>query len=186
MKKFLIYFLIAACLFMQTACGDDDTPEVVSDASSSVSLEREDIIDLSPTGSGAIPVSIPTENSIETTIKNYINAIYHAEIDSFTLMEDRSTPAEGDYKVYTIVEWDGTDGVTETAQTLQSETAKVAGNISPRLEMIQEITLVWMVPNLDGRAKITYSRVDGILELSDESYNNNLTLIQTEQGEPQT
>lgn len=180
MKKTLFLIVIFLLLLNLIACGEindeafgNDNLTVSDSASKNVDNDTISCIDSSNSDSSDILVSSSEPKNVEDIIKHLINEIDGTKIDSLTVMEDNNSSNVDNYKVYAIITWNRKHTASDSKQTIINYSDSIASSVNDKLGNIQDLFLVWIVPNLDSTASITYEKTDGMLSLKEEAFNKN-------------
>ena len=175
MKKILLLFLICTVLLSMSACGKDaeETSDQAYPASTEASSDKNDTTALDTGSSGSIDLSTArsSEQGIENTAKRLINALDGVQIDTLTVMGAANASEPGQYKIYAIITWDRKHNPADSQKILQDYSDSIANSADVELGNIQDLSLVWLVPSLQGRASITYEKTEGMLALKEEAYD---------------
>lgn len=177
MKKTLFIILIGVLLLSFNSCGkkggdapasptEGDAQQAGASDSGGFSLE----LDTESPADVSLSTAIATDTEIETYIKKLVNSYNGATMDTLTVMS--ATDGTGGYKVHAMITWNKKMNTQDSRKTLETYSATIASMVNANLENVQKLNLVWLVPNLDGRGKFTYKRVDGMLSLSEISFDS--------------
>nr|WP_315024695.1 hypothetical protein [uncultured Aminipila sp.] len=185
MKKILLLILICVLLFSFISCGkgddeniskdnrtessDSDTKESDNTTSSSLDTDSSASSDLSTTSSA--------EKNVEVFTKRLINAADGTKIDSLTVTKAASAD---NYKIYAIISWDRKHTPSDSQQIIKDYSDSFASSVDAKLGNVENLSIVWLVSNLDGTASITYDKTDGMLSLKEETYDKKFGITSEE------
>ncbi|QIB68355.1 hypothetical protein Ami103574_03060 [Aminipila butyrica] len=186
MKKIALSILLITLLLTMTACGKkEEDIQASGDSMSQQTSSEAAAADTSSAGSSPDSsttglktrydnslTSNPTDiRNIEDTMKSVILSVSSSiQIDSLTVM-DADLAAEGGYKVYAILTWKDTYSPADSRQFLQTYSSSIAGAADGKLGSLENLSLVWLVPNLNGSASLVYDKTDGLLDLREETFD---------------
>lgn len=178
MKKTLLLILICTLLLSMSSCGKSNDKTTANDslsksgdsagkADSAAQTATEDTssgTDLSKTSSA--------EKNVENTMKRIINATDGVKIESLTVMDTKNASDPNTYKVYAVVTWSRKHSPSDSQETIQTYSDNIASAADTKLGNVAELCLMWLVPNFNGTASITYEKTDGMLSLKEGTFDS--------------
>ncbi|MHC1724210.1 MAG: hypothetical protein AB9836_13505 [Aminipila sp.] len=176
MKKTLLLIVIVVLLLSLISCGkgDDKTSGEDNRTKSSSSDTKQDETTTSletDAVSSDLSVTSSAQKNVEAFTKQLINAADGTKIDSLTVTKAENSANGDNYKVYAIISWNRKHTASDSQQIIKDYSDSFASTIDTKLGNVQDLSLVWLVSNLNGTASITYEKVDGLLSLKEETYD---------------
>ncbi|QHI71996.1 hypothetical protein [Aminipila terrae] len=179
MKKTLLLILICTLLLSMSSCGKSNDKTTANDslsksgdsagkadsaAQTATEGDTSSGTDLSKTSSA--------EKNVENTMKRLINATDGVKIESLTVMDTKNASDPNTYKVYAVVTWSRKHSPSDSQETIQTYSDNIASAADTKLGNVAELCLMWLVPNFNGTASITYENTDGMLALKEGTFDS--------------
>lgn len=179
MKKTLLLILICVLLFSFISCGKGDDENIgkdnLTESADSAAKERDTTtssgLDAASSVNSDLSTTSSSQKNVETFIKRLINAADGTKIDSLTVMKAENAASADNYKIYAIISWDRKHTPSDSQQIIKDYSDSFASSVDAKLGNVENLSIVWLVSNLNGTASITYAKTDGMLSLKEETYD---------------
>ncbi len=201
LKKILSIFLATVLLLGLSACGEKTTAQESETYGSAVGGKNTEVSSdkyqsATPetlSGSGFTdstlysPSAEKRKRQISDQVKNYIEANSELKLESITVFEDRdnaTAATTGAYKVYCTVTCSAPGDSVSARNTVSNYSNTISTTVNAYLEDVTTLSFSWLANCINGSAKLSYKKIDGMLSLDmaqfDKKFAAETDIVQNE------
>jgi len=114
-------------------------------------------------------MDLSTKEGIQAYTESYFKEEASTDIDSVTVNDDAGKGSG--YILLVNVVFTTKNKADTSKQMIQMLSEDFAAHIGEEASDVNEVSLMWEVPYLEGNAKVQYERTDGGMKLGDESFS---------------